>query len=133
MEKIVLPENHKRAVASSMCLIEKLVDELENELLHSKEKVMTKIMDENKTIDLQHYTLVIQEIKSHVRFMADKYNLSPSYFNLSQVINSRKSKMWEVLCDTKSAKMKGRGKFPKEYVQEFDSDIENLLKLTESI
>jgi len=42
MKKIVLPENHKRALAFSLTLIENLVDKLEIELLHSKEKVITK-------------------------------------------------------------------------------------------
>ena len=48
----LLPENHKRALASSLTLIEKLVDELENELLHSKEKVMTKIIVNEEKIDI---------------------------------------------------------------------------------
>jgi len=134
MEKNVFPENHKRALASSLTLIEKLVDELENELLHSKEKVMTKIIvNEEEKIDWQHYEIVIQEIKSYIRNMAAKYNLGPSNFSLSQVINSRKSKMWEVLCDTKSAKMKGLGEFPNDFALEFDNDIDKLLKLIENI
>lgn len=116
-----------------MYLIEKLIDELENELLQFNEKIMKNIVNENETIDLQHYTLIFQEIKSYLRLMVDKYNLPPSHFNLAQVINSRKSKMWEVLCNTKTKQLKGFGEFPIEYAQEFDSDIDNLLKLTESI
>jgi hypothetical protein len=92
MKKIVLPENHKRTLAFSLTLIENLVDELEIELLNSKEKITTKIIaNKEEKIDLQHYEIVIQEIKKYIRNMAAKYNLGPFNFSLSQIINSRKS------------------------------------------
>ena len=113
-----------------MYLIEKIVGELENELLGSGDKVMTMIPG---TSDMEHYEVIVKEIKSYIRYMNDKYGLRPSSFSLSQVVNSRKSKMWEVLCDTKSEKLNNRGKFSSEYAQEFNADIEKLLKLTESL
>ena len=133
MEKIGLSDNHKRAIFSAMFLIEKLTIELENELLHYHQKIMSTITDLDETVDLQHYATIIEEIKTKVRYMADKYNLKPTSYDLGQIINSRKSKMWEILCDTKSSKLKSRGEFPPEYALEFDADIENLLKLTELI
>lgn len=134
MKKIPLSDNHKRALFASVFLVEKLVTELEHELSLSNEKVMEKIIIEEEEEEIsQHIIFVIREIKSYISFMADKYDLQPSFYDLSQIINSRKSKMWEILCDTKSAKMKSRGEFPKEYAQEFDEDIDQLLKLTESI
>lgn len=126
----MLSDNHRRAVSASMYLIEKIVGELENELLGSGEKVMTKIPG---TSDMKHYEVIVKEIKSYICYMHDKYDLRPFSFSLSQVVNSRKSKMWEVLCDTKSEKLNNRGKFPSEYAKEFDADIDKLLKLTESL
>lgn len=134
MNKITLSDNHKRALGSTMFIVEKLLLELELELNSSDKKVMGKIICEEEDAEkLQHMISVIQEIKSYIKYLADKYSLLPSYYNLSQVVNSRKSKMWEVLCDTKSTKMKGRGVFPNEYAQEFDTDIDKLLILIECI
>ena len=94
---------------------------------------MEKVWDVNEPTDLQHYIEIFREIKIQIRYLSDKYELRSTHFNLSQVINSKKAKMWEVLCDSKSMKLKGFGQFPPEYVLEFDSDIEKLLKLTERI
>ena len=129
----MLSDNHKKSVSASMYLVEKLIDEIEYELNHDHGKVMTTLKDGTESIDLQNFALLVQEIKSYLTFMAEKYNLQPTQFNLSQLINSRKSKMWEILSNTKSRSLKGFGEFPPEYAQEFDSDIEKLLKLTERI
>jgi len=129
----MLSDNHKRSVSSSMYLVEKLIDEIEYELHHYHGKVMTTINDGTESTDLQNFALLVQEIKSYIAFMADKYNLQPTQFNVSQFINSRKSKIWEILSNSKSRSLKGFGEFPPEYAQEFDSDIEKLLKLTERI
>lgn len=133
MDKIKLSDNHKRSVSASMFLVEKLIDEIEYELHHYHEKVMISINDGTESADLQYFALLVQEIKSYIRFMVDKYDLQPTQYNFSQIINSRKSKMWEILSNTQSKSLKGFGEFPPEYAKEFDSDIENLLKLTESI
>lgn len=133
MDKVILSENHKRAVTSAMYLVEKLVVELEDELLHHNEKVMMKISNEGKITDEQHYITIINNIKSGICKMADKYNLTPTYSGYNQIINSKKTKIWEILENTKSKKLKGYGEFPKELAQEFDLDIENLLILTEDI
>ncbi len=133
MEKIPLSANHKRSVTSSLYIIENLVDEIENKLIHSQEKSLTEITMNNKSENIRHYLIVIRKIKSDISFLKDKYNLQPYRFTFSQIINSRKSKIWEVLCDTKSDKLKRGGDFPQKYAQEFDSDMDKLLELTESI
>ena len=132
MKRITLSENHSRALRASVYVVEKLITELEQELTCADDRTMEKIItDDDET--MKRMISVIQEIKSYIRYMAEKYALHPSSYSLSQIVNSRKTKIWEVLCDTKSAKMRSRGVFPKEYAQEFDADIEGLLKLTESI
>ena len=132
MEKIGLSENHKRSISASMYLVERIADDLERKLAIPSELVMSKIV-KNKDADLQHCMSVLKEIKSHVGLLAAKYSLRTSEVSLTQIINSSKSAMWEILCDTTSQRLKGYGRFPKEYAAEFDADIDALQNLISKI
>ncbi len=133
MEKITLSDNHKRVLESSIYLIEKLSLELEQELNDSNNKIMNNVINDEDEKKNYHINLLIQGIKAEINLITIKYNLKPVSHNLSQFVNSRKAKMWEILCDTKSEKLKGWGNFPKKYSKELDSDVDKLLKLVESI
>ncbi|MCF6182615.1 hypothetical protein [Lutibacter sp.] len=133
MKKIALSDNHKRVLESSIYLIEKLSLELEQELNGSNNKIMNNVINDEDEKKIYHINLLIQEIKAEINFITIKYNLKPVSHNLSQFIDSRKAKMWEILCDTKPEKLKGWGNFPKKYSKELDSDVDKLLKLVESI
>jgi hypothetical protein len=52
---------------------------------------------------------------------------------LSKIISFRKARMWETITDTTSRKLKGYSKFPIELAEEFDRDINKLLKLIETL
>ncbi len=69
------------------------------------------------------------EIKSYIAFLATKYHLQPTKLTLSQVVQSQKTKMWGILCETQSTKLKNRGEFPVEIQTKFDRDIEILASL----
>ncbi len=53
--------------------------------------------------------------------------------HIDRIIDAKKTSMWIILCDTTSKGLKGYGEFPKEYAQEFDSDIDKLQKLIANI
>ena len=131
MEKIGLSENHKRSISASMYLVERIADDLERKLAIPSELVMSKIV-KNKDADLQHCMSVLKGIKSQ-GLLAAKYSLRTSEVSLTQIINSSKSAMWEILCDTTSQRLKGYGGFPKEYAAEFDADIDALQNLISKI
>lgn len=135
MERINLSDNHRRSVSSSIYIIEKLIIELERELVHSGDPVMSKLIIDKAEPEIQHYISVINKIKSYIHYLLNKYDLQLSSANVALTwhINVLKSRMWEILCDTTSKGLKGYGVFPKEYAKEFDDDIDKLQKLIASI
>ena len=133
MEHINLNENHKRSLSATLHTVEKSILELEQELLQPTVKVTQVETDMPEGEALLHYTNVIMEIKSMVRQLTTKYDLHPREFQFSQLINSKKSVMWQILEDESSQRLKRYGDFPKEHAAEFDADIQKLLKLVESI
>ncbi len=107
--------------------------ELEQQLKSSEDAVMYKITNNLEYKDIQSVISDIEKIKACIRDLVAKYKLKPTEVFLSQIINAKKTGMWEILCDTTSKNLKGFGKFPEEYAREFDSDIDVLQKLIAGI
>ena len=75
----------------------------------------------------------IQEAKKYICELAEKYGTSKDKSSLQRVINAKRAKIWEILTDTLSRKIKGYGTFPKKFAEEYDSDINKLIQITNSI
>ncbi len=129
MEKINLKANHRRSVSSSIRLVENMVEEIEREINNPRRLLLTRITHEEEEKDIPRMQSVIKKIKSQIRYLFEKYDLKTSELDMQRIINSRKSSMWVILCDTTAAKLKGYGEFPEEYSGEFDADIEKLQKI----
>jgi hypothetical protein len=76
---------------------------------------------------------LIGEIKVYVSILKEKYQLTPDTTRLRWFIEVRKTKIWEILGNIRSGKMKRYGAFPAEYVSEFDQDMKKLQALTEKL
>jgi len=133
MDKIVLSENHRRSISSSMMIIERMMMDIERALLNPPDGVMSKTVNDIPDLNANHYVSDLNEMKIQISNLAYKYNLKSEEVRLSRMINSRKAKMWETIKDTSSRKLKGYGKFPIEFAEEFDKDIKNILKLIENL
>lgn len=129
MEKICLEENHRRPISGSIYLIEKMVDEFERELVCETNTTMNQIINDIPMDTFGQYLSTIGEIKKYIKYLVQKYNLHTKELYHSRIINARKAKMWEILCDTTSYGLKGYGKFPDSYAKEYDLDIEKLQNL----
>jgi len=132
-KKIHLPENHTRSLSSSLIVVEKSLLELEDML--QKESisccnVLTKDVDEK--IVTENLT-AIQEAKRYICELSEKYGTTKEVLSLQRVINAKRARIWEILSDTLSKKIKGYGAFPKKYVDEYDGDINKLMELIEKI
>jgi hypothetical protein len=114
-------------------MVEKIIAEIENELLNPTSLVLTKIASKKSEEDLDQIKLVLAEVKAFVGYMAIKYNLKPKKFELENILRAQKAKMWEMLCDSNSKGLRGFGKFPEEYATEFDKDIDDLQELIKKI
>jgi hypothetical protein len=133
MNKIVLSENHRRSISSSMMIIERMMIDMERALLNPPDGVMSKTVIDIPDLNTDHFIIVLKEMRRQISNLANKYNLKTEEVKLSRIINSRKAKMWETIKDTTSRKLKGYGKFPIEFAEEFDKDIKNILKLIETL
>ena len=133
MEKIILSENHRRSVTSSLKIVEELLNEIENVLNHPANGFLSKmtvdISKQNKKASFQNITKARQLIQK----LFIKYGLSVQYSVMSRFFDSRKSKIWEILCDTTSTRLRGYGEFPMEHSVEFDNDINQLQELVSQI
>ena len=134
MEHIPLSENHRRSVSASIVLIEKLILEIESLLIHPAIGTMYNVINDMETrAECDETIQLISEIKAYVSFLQNKYQLKPDNTGLKWFIEVRKTKIWEILGNIRSGKMKRSGIFPVEYAEEFDSDMEKLKDLTERL
>jgi len=132
-KKIRLSENHTRSLSSSLIVIEKSLLELETMLLMQNNSCCNLLMKDVDDKTIETNISVIQEAKSYICELAEKYGTSKDESSLQRVINAKRAKIWEILTDTLSRKIKGYGTFPKKYAGEFDTDITKLIDITNRI
>lgn len=133
MNKIVLSDNHRRSISSSLLIIERMMKDIERALLNPPDGVMSKTVIDIPDLNVNHFLSILKEMEKQMNYLAGKYNLKTEEVKLSRMINSRKAKMWETIKDTSARKLKGYGKFPAEFAEEFDTDMKNILRLIESL
>jgi|DewCreStandDraft_4_1066084.scaffolds.fasta_scaffold30176_2 predicted glycosyl hydrolase (DUF1957 family) len=126
-----LPENYKRSLTSVLFLIEDYVEDIYNELTQEKDRYLFQIEKDLDKAEIEEIIKVLNQIKKEILLLKQKYNLSPVKISFYQFINSKKSKIWEMLMDSKSERMKGYGKLEVDFIDEYDNDIVNLLNLVE--
>jgi hypothetical protein len=82
---------------------------------------------------ISHNLKVIEEARKQICNLAEKYNTDMRTQSMQRIIDVKKTKIWEILCDAKSKKQKGFGEFPLKLIKEFDEDIEELMNIAEKI
>jgi hypothetical protein len=132
-KKIHLSENHTRSLSSSLIVVEKSLSELEEMLLKQSNSCLNVLLKDVDDVTIESNISAIKEAKGYICELADKYGTSKEKLSLRRVINAKRTKMWEILTDTLSRKIKGYGTFPKKYVDEYDSDINKLIDITNKI
>lgn len=129
MSTINLPSNHLRSVSASIYLIEKTIDELEELFNASKKHITYEIVNDIEDSEREQVLKNIQKIRAFIEKLMQKYQLNREVTYLSRVLNARKSRMWEILGDTTSKRMKGYGNLPEKEAAVLDNDIVVLTKL----
>lgn len=132
-KKIQLSENHTRTLSSSLIIVEKSLSELEDILMKQINTCCRVIHNDVDEKTIANNLSVIQEAKRHICVLAEKYGTSKENLSLQRVINAKRTKIWEILIDTLSRKIKGYGTFPKKYSEEYDADINKLIEITNRI
>jgi hypothetical protein len=91
------------------------------------------LMKDVDDVTIESNISAIREAKSFICELAEKYETSKEKLSMQRVINAKRAKIWEILTDTLSRKIKGFGTFPKKYADEYDSDIKKLIDITNKI
>jgi hypothetical protein len=133
LKKIRLSENHTRSLSSSLIVVEKSLLELEDMLLKQPDSCCNVLIKDIDEETLVNNLKAIQEAKIYICELAEKYGTSVEKMNLQRVINAKRTKMWEILTDSLSRKIKGYGTFPRKYAEEYDNDINRLLEIINRI
>jgi len=132
-EFVKLPKNQLRSVSVSMYLIEKSIDELE-ELIKGKNNGYTyQVVNDLDERELNKDLSIILKVKEKIAQLSKKYELHSDVTYMSRIRNSKKSKMWEVLCDTNSKRLKGFGALTENIANEVDEDMNSLIELVEKL
>jgi hypothetical protein len=132
-EKIILGEDHLRSLTSTLLIVEQLLIEIEDHMTRLNKACCLEIENDIKSDVINQNLKVIEEARKQICTLAKKYGIVKRVQSLQRVVDVKKSKIWEILCDARSRKQKGYGKFPKGLVAEFDEDIEELMAITERI
>jgi len=133
MNRIPLSSNHKRSVSSSIYLVEQLAEEIESAIQDTDDEIMRKLTKDISEEKKKAILDALKNIRLTLEKIAEKYQLAKHEVDQSHYVSARKVKMWEVLNDTTTKRLKGFGDFPEEYAGEFDDDINNLIELVEKI
>jgi len=128
-----LKPNHKRALFSTLFLMEKLAEEME-ELFNTQRSTPTRelvidLTDEKRKSLLENINILKEEIKH----LMQKYELNKQQLSESNFVNARKTKAWEMLHNSKSKSLNAFGKFPEDLVDEYDGDINRLLDMVNNL
>jgi len=116
-----------------LIVVEKSLLELEDMLLKRSNSCCNVLINDIDDETMATNISAIQEAKSYICELTEKYGTSKENLSLQRVINAKRTKIWEILTDTLSRKIKGYGTFPKKYVDEYDSDINKLIDITNRI
>ncbi len=130
MPDIKLLNNHLRALSSTMYLIEKMLGEME-EMILSRKKGNT-LLDVDYDLSPNDEKKILKDIalfRAEIFHLNEKYMLTKQHIIESHFINSRKTKIWELLHDSNVKRMNAYGKFPESMVKEYEKDLNKLIDL----
>ncbi len=132
-EKVILDENHRRSLTSSLIIAEGLLIEIRDLFGKDYKTCCLEIKNDIDSALLPLNIQIVDEALDIICKLTKKYSTSESVLGLQRVADAKKTRIWEVLSEAKSRKMKGFGEFPKRLVRDYDKDIDELMKITERI
>jgi hypothetical protein len=132
-DNIILTDNHKRSLSSTLMVAEKMLIEIKDLMADSSQTCCYELnKDVNKSI-IEQNLKIIEEALALICVLKEKYNTEKTIQSLQRVIDAKKTKIWETLHNSKSRRIKGFGEFPQKAVKEYDNDIDKLMAIAEKI
>jgi hypothetical protein len=100
--KISLQENHRRSLSSTLMVVEQLLIEIEDLMTSEYKTCCLEIKNDVENEIKKHNLKVIQEARKQICNLAEKYGTDMHTQSLQRIIDVKKTKMWEILCDSKA-------------------------------
>lgn len=132
-EKIILQENHRRSLTSTLLIVEQLLVEIEDLINRPYSTCCFEIKNDIERDTAIRNLEIIAEARKVICNLTEKYDTAKTGQSLQRIIAVKKTRIWEILCDSRAKKLKGFGDFPKELIKEFDNDIDELMNITNNI
>ncbi len=133
VKKTILSENQLRSFTSTLMVVEKYLIELEESAKNTFNGCCFEINNDVDIETLKKNGILIIEAHKLICKLTAKYGVIKKIQSLKRIIDTLQTKMWEVLQDSKSKKIKGFGDFPKEIAKEYDEDIDKLMMIISKI
>jgi len=131
--KISLQENHRRSLTSTLMIVEQLLIDVEDLMTNQYKTCCYEITKDIDNEIINQNLEVIKDARNQICNLADKYSTDMHTQSMKRIIDVKKTKMWEILCDSKAKKLKGFGDFPQKLIKEYDRDIDELMATADKI
>jgi len=132
-DNIELNDNHKRSLSSTLMVVEQLLVDLMDVMVNSNQRCCYELKKDIDIATIESNQKVIKEALLIVCSLKEKYNTDKTVQSLQRIVDAKKTKIWETLHNSKSRRMKGFGVFPQKLIKEYDSDIDQLMAITDKI
>ncbi len=131
--KIILKENHRRSLSSTLMIVEQLLIEIEDLMTSRSRTCCFEIINDVDNEIINQNLKVIEDARKQICILTEKYGTDMHTQSLQRIIDVKKTKIWEILCDSRAKKLKGFGDFPQKLVKEYDIDIDELMAIADKI
>lgn len=128
---IILSDNHKRSLSSTLLVVEKLLVELKDLMADSNLTCCYELKKDMDNETIENNQKVIREALLLICSLKVKYNTDKTVQSMQRIVDAKKTKIWETLHNSKSRRMKGFGEFPQKFIKEYDEDLDHLMHVTE--
>jgi hypothetical protein len=132
-DRILLTDNHKRSLSSTLIIVEQLLVDLSNVMVNLNQTCCYELKKDIDNATIEQNQKVIKEALSLICSLQEKYNTDKAVQSLQRIVDAKKTKIWETLHNSKSRRMKGFGEFPQKLVKDYDGDIDQLMAIAEEI
>jgi hypothetical protein len=130
---IILSDNHKRSLSSTLMVVEQLLIELKEVMANSEKTCCYEVKKDLDNTTIEYNQEIISEALSLTCSLKEKYNTNNTVQSMQRIVDAKKTKIWEILHNSKSRRMKGFGEFPIRLIEEYDNDLDHLMAITERI
>jgi hypothetical protein len=131
--KIELSDNHRRVISVILRLIEKDLDYIEQLLNDPKSGITYKVEKDIEIIDIGEKKEIIRKIRDVISNVYSKYDLYKEIQTQTRIISAKKIHLWEILIDSDAKNLNKYGEFDLRHAENYNTSIQNLIRLIEEI